>query len=311
MQQQTSLSSQLDVKSCEALIISHVHRLLSAPSLQDSIELPPELSHIDKMVEVHSMLLGLRNLVYALSRGDLEHVCRERGFIVGALKALQSNLRHMTWQIEQVACGEYRHRVDFLGDFSAAFNQMAEKLGHTIHSLKSQSEEYEGLSHRDPLTELYNRHAFIKFSEMLLRGIDTSHSATLIFADIDHFKKINDTYGHPAGDEVLRVFAKKLLSICRSHDLCCRYGGEEFLLLMPETPIEDGLFISERMRKSIASMLIPLEDREISITVSFGLCEVNVMGVCGSFESYIMNCIRTADSNMYKAKISGRNCVVA
>jgi diguanylate cyclase (GGDEF)-like protein len=291
-------------------VAGHVYHVLTSPAAREE-DFPDALHGVKHMQEVHSLLWGIRRLVHTLANGELEYVCKERGFVAGSLKQFQSNLRHLTWQAQCISRGEYHHRVNFLNDFSVAFNHMAEQLGATIHHLTNVSEEYKEQSHRDPLTNLYNRSALFLFAEQQMQEVPPPHNAILIMTDIDRFKSINDTYGHLCGDEVLREFTRKLLSLVRAKDICCRYGGEEFLILMPDTPLERGLSIAERLREAIEDMTIMYETQELRITASFGVSELRTPDTEQSFEERLKDCIHVADTNMYKAKSSGRNRVVS
>jgi diguanylate cyclase (GGDEF)-like protein len=302
--------SGLEADDRTALVVKHVHYVLTSPGAKEE-DLPAELRDLEQMQEVHSLLWGIRHFARALATGKLEHVCHEHGFVVGSLKSFQSNLRHLIWQAQCIAKGEYHHRVNFLSDFSEAFNQMAEQLDNTIHHLTSVSEEYKDLSLRDPLTGLHNRSAFVLFAkQLLLNNAGPQQNATIIMADIDKFKNINDTFGHLCGDEVLRTFSRKMLLLLRAKDICCRYGGEEFLILMPDTPLESGISIAERLRKAIEDMVVAFEALEVRITASFGLSEFTNVKADQSFEDHLNECIRIADDNMYKAKSAGRNQVI-
>jgi diguanylate cyclase (GGDEF)-like protein len=308
VQQDASVPLQPEAINMADSVVKYVHEVLGSAAASE--ELPAELCDVKKMQDLHAQLWGLRRLAFALSKGELEYLCKDRGFIVGSLKALQSNLRHLTWQAQCIARGEYHHRVSFLNDFSVAFNQMAEQLGHTINQLTHQSEQYKELSHRDPLTGLYNRSAFFQLAEQLLPK-STPPNATLIVADIDKFKSVNDTYGHLCGDEVLRMFANTLLTVLRANDLCCRYGGEEFLILMPGTPLDKGISIAERLRKTIEDMVIPFEKLELRVTASLGLSRLGTMMANQGFEDYLNVHIQIADDNVYRAKAAGRNRVIS
>ena len=293
------------------MVINHLYRIVVIPAAKEE-DFPAEFAKYPKLRELHTMLWGIRKLAYSMSNGELDYTTRERGFVVGALKSFQSNLRHLTWQSQRIASGEYNHRVNFMGDFSAAFNQMAEQLGSKINTLTHMSEEYKDLSHKDPLTGLYNRNALYLFAERLL-GSESGMSlpSTLIMADIDKFKHLNDTYGHLCGDAVLRSFASKLTSLLRPEDICCRYGGEEFVLLLPETPIAAGLNITERIRAAVEENSVTFEDKILRITASFGLSEIGGVPPGMNFQEHLDSRLHVADSNMYKAKQSGRNRVVS
>src|SRR6185312_6896004 len=125
--------------------------------------------------------------------------------------------------------------------------------------------------------------------------------------DIDHFKAINDAYGHPAGDAVLREFARRVQKAVRGIDVACRLGGEEFVLAMPETDASLALLVAERLRQKIASEGFRLtEQREpIEVTVSIGIAAV--AGPGDSSEALV----RRADEALYRAKRNGRNRVAA
>ncbi len=294
----------------EKRIVAHFYTLLTSASLGDHADVPEELRDVDKITEAHAMLLGIRNLAFALAGGDLKFTCAERGFVVGALKSLQSNLRCLTQQTRSIASGNYC-RVDFLGDFSSAFNSMSEQIAGRLTTLAGITERYKELSLRDQLTGLYNRHAFFLFAEELLHRNSPLLESTLIIADIDHFKKINDSFGHPAGDEVLRSISATLLSLLRENDLCCRYGGEEFIILMPGATPRAGFSTAERLRAEIEKTPVNYESETIRITASFGLCAMENSHRQENFGGYLEHCIRIADENLYRAKAEGRNRVEA
>lgn len=295
----------------EAQVVEHVGHILNAGELHGDTELPEALRGIPGMGELHRLLLGVRGLAASLSTGDLEYICRERGFVAGSLKAFQSNLRHLTWQASRIAEGEYHHRVNFMGDFSVAFNKMTEQLNSTISSLTSLSEKYKDLSYHDPLTGYYNRFGFSRHAAGVIESGGCSPQSTIIMCDIDHFKKVNDTYGHQAGDAVLKAFAARIKSLLRSQELCCRYGGEEFLLFLPGTPLETGWFIANRLRAAVEAMLIHFEDQDLKITSSFGICAVAPPPDGMAPDAYLEAAIHAVDENLYKAKTGGRNRVVA
>ncbi len=121
--------------------------------------------------------------------------------------------------------------------------------------------------------------------------------------DIDHFKKVNDQYGHPAGDQLLRHFAQRCLTASRATDLVGRYGGEEFVLLLSETNLEAARLIGERLRQFIMNTPFETDAGEISITSSIGIAEAGK-------QDTLETLIERADTALYKAKKLGRNQVV-
>ncbi|MEZ5757267.1 MAG: PleD family two-component system response regulator [Emcibacteraceae bacterium] len=158
----------------------------------------------------------------------------------------------------------------------------------------------------DAVTNLYNRHFLDTHLENIFSvANDKQTNVSLLMLDIDHFKKINDTYGHASGDEVLEEFSKRISSNIRSIDLAARYGGEEFVVVMPETDAGFALFIAERLRKTISDepFRISGSDHPINVTVSIGVSIVSES--CNTKEKLFAE----ADKGLYKAKETGRNKV--
>ena len=296
---------------CAERLVMHFFSIICLPTY-GTRELPEEFAAVKNAREMHNMLWCLREFTAALSKGELEFTCRERGFTVGSLKTFQSNLRHLTWQTQRIAAGEYQHRVSFLGDFSVAFNQMTEQLAGRFKTLLRETEEYKDASYRDALTGSYNRNAFSQLAKKFLsREANVCGSGTLVMCDIDHFKKFNDTYGHLCGDAALRAFADKLTSMLRPTDICFRYGGEEFVLIMPNTPLKLGLTVTERLRAAVEAMRVEFEGHELQITASFGLTETTPRETGDDVEAYLTLRLQKADEHLYKAKAAGRNRVIA
>ena len=159
--------------------------------------------------------------------------------------------------------------------------------------------QLEHLIIHDELTGVYNRHYFNRTLEQEIKRHQRYQSPfSMAFMDIDHFKMINDTYGHDVGDAVLVSLAKNISSLLRSTDVFCRVGGEEFVIMMPETSLENALIISERIRSTVEG--ISSKDVPEKITISMGLVELNSWDNVQSF-------YKRADEALYKAKENGRN----
>lgn len=158
----------------------------------------------------------------------------------------------------------------------------------------------------DPLTQISNRRHFMTKADLYYQRHERSQeSLSLLFVDIDYFKKVNDTYGHLFGDEVLKILAKVIVDSIRPTDLCCRYGGEEFLILLHETNTEQATLVGTRIREAVEKLEIETK-KEFKFTVSIGIFS----GVANSHKS-IQNFIDNADKGLYMAKESGRNCVIS
>jgi len=157
---------------------------------------------------------------------------------------------------------------------------------------------------KDSLTGCFTRtHSLDMIDAELRRARRSQTPVTMIMFDLDHFKDVNDRYGHLCGDAVLSAVGKRMKEVLRGSDLKCRYGGEEFLVLLPETPLHGARRVAETLRREIAERPVPWSGEGLTITASFGLAqtmpgEVNVQAV-----------IARADQALYRAKDDGRNCV--
>ncbi len=163
----------------------------------------------------------------------------------------------------------------------------------------------EELATHDELTGLYNYRAFYDFLQYEWRRTKRHHHPLSLFMlDIDLFKKVNDTYGHQAGDAILHGLSQLLMKQARETDRICRYGGEEISILMPETRAVDALKIAERLRKSVAAQNFNVgEGTSIGVTISLGVAGYSR---CMRAPSELVS---AADAALYAAKESGRNCV--
>ncbi|MBI3298827.1 MAG: GGDEF domain-containing protein [Elusimicrobia bacterium] len=160
------------------------------------------------------------------------------------------------------------------------------------------------LATHDSLTQLVTQRTFVqKLKEELLRAGRSQMPTALIMADIDHFKVYNDTYGHQAGDELLRTVARIMAAQTRPVDVVARYGGEEFAVILPNTLREQALAAAERMRVALAAEPFVFQSRRTRVTASFG---VAVFPVDASTQTQL---VRVADERLYKSKDGGRNMV--
>ncbi len=176
-------------------------------------------------------------------------------------------------------------------------------------SLKKANEEIKALSITDSLTGCFNRgYLNEKLPREIKRATRYDHDLSVVLCDIDHFKKVNDTYGHQVGDTVLKAFARCLLdSVREGIDWVDRYGGEEFLVVLPETPFEDAARVAERLRTSVAGKDIKTSKGVLRITASFGVTGIHA-GTPDSLNSPD-SMVKMADDNLYRAKEEGRNTV--
>ncbi len=173
-----------------------------------------------------------------------------------------------------------------------------------IRELQNAEKRLYEMATRDFLTGLLNRReGFRRFQEEISKSSRNLQPLTAIILDIDHFKTVNDTYGHLAGDKVLQVLPDTLIPVLRDYDIFCRYGGEEFLLILPSTTLQKGVEIAERLRKKIAESRFPVKNETtVTLTVSLGVAQLTG----NENENSLINRV---DAALYKAKARGRNCV--
>jgi diguanylate cyclase (GGDEF)-like protein len=299
---------------------------------------PPGLASVKSFQDLHAGLISLREFLNDVSNGDLSKQVPLKGYIGGALKTLQANLRHMTWQTKMVASGDFTQRVEFMGEFSRSFNAMVMQLDQSLKELVSKKteltkanedllkeiairkqteeallESQETLSFlavTDSLTGLYNRRHFNKLAEdEITRTLRYEHPLSVIMFDLDFFKRINDTFGHAAGDMALKMVATITKAMVRAVDIPARYGGEEFIVLLPETPVAEAAAIAERLRSRIEETPVQVEKCPITITASFGVSDYLGKTDSQPHERVLAEFVSNADQALYASKNAGKNRV--
>lgn len=194
-----------------------------------------------------------------------------------------------------VKLNQTRHR---LRDSQRALEQKLEE----IQALQAQLREQ---ATRDPLTGLYNRRFFSDSLEReMARSLREGEVLSLVMIDVDWFKRVNDSWGHQVGDEVLKMLASLVQSQLRASDVPCRYGGEEFLILLPGMSAQAAQERAEHLRASFASTPVTWDDKQMFATISIGLATTR--GACSRAEDLV----QCADEALYQAKTAGRNRVV-
>ncbi len=179
-------------------------------------------------------------------------------------------------------------------------------LGERMLIYKRERDASERMARMDSLTDIYNRRALDERLRIAATSTEKNkQSLAVLFADIDHFKRINDTYGHAVGDEVLKTVAKRISGVLRFGDVFGRYGGEEFVIGLPDANQAQAQQLAERIRKSISDDLISFNEHKISITISIGIA------VMHSGPDGIDAALQKADNALYFCKQNGRNCVNA
>ena len=297
--------------------------LLANPRPQDGQAL---LKDMERAHAHHSRALEMLDQVHTLSQQEMNAqlayaISLRRGvlfgiasvFVVGLgiaigvgaalTRSILTPLRALQTAANRFGTGDLSHRVALAGQEELArvgrtFNLMADRLAQSQAALRE-------LSTRDSLTGLINYREFQRhLRDEVERYRRYGRPFSLLMVDVDSFKEINDTHGHPAGDEALRALALVLQEEIRPTDVVGRYGGEEFVMLLPETAGSGALTLAERLRSRVAGRAVPLTaDRTTALTVSIGLA------VFPEDADSAQKLLSAADRALYAAKSGGRNRV--
>jgi len=183
---------------------------------------------------------------------------------------------------------------------------LALALADQFRANLEQKNHAEAIARIDPLTELNNRRGFAELmAPAWVTGLRHRRNMAVVLFDLDHFKSFNDTHGHAEGDKALRMVAKNLKNAARKGDIAARWGGEEFMLFLPETTFSEGISVAERLRLSIRSQRLNIQGEDVFVTASFGVAEHH--GQSG----HVDELIALADKRLYLAKKRGRDQVCA
>lgn len=210
--------------------------------------------------------------------------------------AFKSSLKELIFEVKKIESS------------STMLEDRLNSANEEVKSLQSKLKETEWFATTDALTGLWNRRSF---EEKLLQQTESSNNngqvLSLIMLDIDHFKRVNDTYGHLTGDDLLRVIAKTLKDYVRGKDIVCRYGGEEFVILLSDTALSGAMTVAEKIRTHFASMSWKQKSTGVSmgrITLSCGVSQYRTEEPLEAF-------VQRADVALYQSKKMGRNQVTA
>ncbi len=227
---------------------------------------------------------------------------------------LVDNIHALKVSAEHIEKGDFSHidglrvkegKDDEISKLKASFYRMASKIRDLILELESKNKELEELAYFDPLTGLPNRRFFLNSVQTLLESARRyGNPLSLMVMDVDNFKSINDTYGHEAGDLVLKSLASILKTNLRQADIPARFGGEEFIVALPNTSLESAYKTAERIRKTFENSTVIHNGREIKTTISIGVAQFR------DYMESIDDLIRDADQALYQAKATGKNRVV-
>ncbi|WP_105170050.1 sensor domain-containing diguanylate cyclase [Pseudoalteromonas sp. T1lg23B] len=219
-------------------------------------------------------------------------------------RSLLSSMDKLTEGASKFATGDTNHHIDIgipieMASVANTFNNMKNKI-------IEQHKALELVANKDGLTGLFNRRKFDEQIEQELKlAQQGGYPLCIIICDIDHFKQFNDTYGHLGGDEALKVVAQTLVSGIRNHDKACRYGGEEFVIILPHCAGNTAYMMAEKLRQNVASQVVIIDDSKVStLTISLGVAAFPEHGQTSDI------LVKHADQALYKAKELGRNRVL-
>ena len=208
-------------------------------------------------------------------------------------------LNNLDFDIPDNLLDEIQHNIEHI---IKTFDVPEENKMEVIRQINYIYTRTKYLSVTDNLTGLANRRNFEStFEKEFLRALRYNNKLTLVMFDIDHFKNINDTFGHPCGDFVLRQVANSALQTFRKTDSIFRFGGEEFVVILTETDIKQAIIPLERFRKTVETLGLTYQDQEVTVTVSIGACQLTTN--IKTTEEFLQK----VDETLYKAKNSGRN----
>jgi diguanylate cyclase (GGDEF)-like protein len=280
----------------EALIIRELNeqmeRLLRgdfSPVRKISAE-APELQTLADLIAIFvAYLAEAQNFISALYKGKLDVEPPPRNPLIASCKQLHANLRHLTWQTKQIAAGDLDQHVDFLGEFSVAFNSMIESL----REKRLAEEKLLYVSIHDPLTDLYNRGYFEEEMSRAERG--RNFPISILMADLDGLKKINDTLGHAIGDRLIKDAADVLRQAVRANDVVARMGGDEFAVILPGADAVSAAEVVDRIREIESEFNGETRAYQVRFSIGFATSE--------SGES-LVETLKMADEHMYLDKFA-------
>lgn len=277
--------------------------------------LPQDIPDKSKICSGRTRILHLSSLYIDLFKtsdidiqlGTIDHFCKKYG-LEGKFDPadLAKEIHHQAQGVMPIFDVQFKDDRDYLNLLGKAKAQIAKMSAEMIAELVEKSREIEFLREQTTIDGMTSIHNYKGFCECLSHEIKRSerykNPLSVILADIDHFKQVNDTFGHQAGDYALKAVAMSLKNGIRDTDYVARYGGEEFAIILPEANIENAFLVAERLRENIRSLNIIYREKTIALTMSFGVaCKPSTQSISSD------SLIKMADDALYTAKKQGRN----
>jgi diguanylate cyclase (GGDEF)-like protein len=222
----------------------------------------------------------------------------------GLKEVVSKKLNEIKFVIEKKNSEDKLHNEEIERKMDLLYSTLG-KLKKEVYSAKKQADSYKKQALKDPLTKIYNRRAYDKKAkEEMERYLRYKNIFSMMLFDVDHFKKVNDIYGHDIGDKCLKEIIKRVKPGLRATDFLARFGGEEFIVLLPETSKKESAIVAEKIRKLVEKIEFFHKKERVSITISIGVTQVK------NKDKSIDDIFKRLDNAMYKAKKNGRNRVV-
>lgn len=240
-------------------------------------------------------------VIFITAQNNAEDIVR--GFNAGGVDYLTKPLNHLELNVRVKTHIELKKSREELMRYTQQMEELIKEINQKNEQLKEAYDNISRAAMTDLLTGLPNRRYMIeKIKDEMARFKRYGRVFSFILGDIDFFKKINDRFGHECGDYVLKAIAELMKSKLREQDIVCRWGGEEFLLLLPETDLNGALAIAERLRKGIEALKMVYEGSSVKVTITMGVAVF-------SKDSGVDEAIKKADDALYIGKGKGRNCI--
>jgi len=241
-------------------------------------------------------------IIFITAKNEAEDVIN--GFAVGGVDYITKPFNPAEVHARVRTHITLRKQQEVLKLYATQMEELNKELQSKNTALNQAYEELRILAMTDPLTGLANRrHMMDMIKQEVARCKRSSRPFSFVLGDIDNFKHINDTLGHECGDYVLKQVAQLMTAAVREQDVICRWGGEEFLLMLIDTDLEGAAVVAEKIRSVIADTLLEYEEKRIPVTMTFGVAPFNM--------DWGIDCsIKKADNALYIGKSQGKNCVV-
>ena len=286
-----------------------IERLLESPQVQAIVEHHKaafgEVIVCEPEDSEFSIVIGARKVASLKGDGESRH-----------LKALTLSLNGIMAHLEltrSVKIELSRRMMLLVERLQKAEEKLAGPMRRRSDDIERRSNQLAEAATTDPLTNVLNRRGLeVRLNKAIAAASADNTAVTVMMIDVDHFKAVNDDYGHLVGDKVLALLGQTLMVGRRSEDIIGRWGGEEFLIVLPDCPEGDGHEVADTIREAIEALSIPTDKGELQITASIGVCGMRISdSESESAEQWVIDIVANADERLYIAKENGRNRVVS